>query len=265
MKCKYCGTELLEENNGQNYCNLCGAKLSNKLEKEKQKLETVDLISFRRAELNTSEVEVLKELEWQSENVFTLVEDVKTSSTMSFSVKNNHITGINLYLCSLTSLPKLIEDLKFLEYLYLSDNDIKILPESIGNLKSLKHLNLHSNKISILPESIGNLTLVNYLDLWDNDLKTLPNSIGDIISLQEANFGQNKLISLPESIGNLTSLKKLHLFNNELKDLPESILNLKALRSLDIRNNHLETKKFRTNQTEILLAELEERGVKIKR
>jgi Leucine-rich repeat (LRR) protein len=267
MKCQYCGTELPEDAPDQLYCTLCGARLTTKIEKEKpkQKEEVKKLISFRRAELNQREIDVLDELEFQTEHVFNLVEDVQSSATMSFSIANNHITGINLYWCELETLPEMIEDFTYLEYLYISDNDLKNLPQSIGNLKSLKHLNLHCNKITLLPESIGNLTLLEYLNLWGNELRTLPESIGNMVSLQKANFGSNRLVSLPESIGNLTSLKALQLFSNELQDLPESILKLKTLRILDIRNNPWKKERFGTTVLGMLLAELVKRGGKIKK
>jgi Leucine-rich repeat (LRR) protein len=267
MKCQYCGNELPEDITGQIYCKLCGARLTTKIEKEKtiQKEEVVKLSSFRKAELNQHEVEILDEFEFQSGHTFNLVEDVKSAATMSFSIENNHLTGINLYWCELKSLPEIVGDLTHLEYLYISDNDLESLPESIGNLKSLKHLNLHCNKISILPKSIGNLNSLEYLNLWGNELKTLPESIGNLVSLKKANLGNNKLTSLPESIGNWTSLKTLLLINNKLKYLPESILELKALRTLDIRNNPLKMGGLRTTITDKFLAEIEKRAGRIKK
>ena len=55
------------------------------------------------------------------------------------------------------------------------------LPDSIGNLKHLQKLNLSDNELTSLPNSIGNLKHLKTLDVSDNELSSLPQSIMDLI------------------------------------------------------------------------------------
>ncbi|HEC37115.1 hypothetical protein LCGC14_1446290 [marine sediment metagenome] len=87
---------------------------------------------------------------------------------------------INLDSCGLTSIPKPIFKLDFLESLSLDYNDIRNVPQSIDKLTSLKRLYLNSNFLKILPETIGNLLNLEILFLEENQLENLPNSFKNL-------------------------------------------------------------------------------------
>ncbi|MHA1146657.1 MAG: leucine-rich repeat domain-containing protein [Promethearchaeota archaeon] len=111
-----------------------------------------------------------------------------------FVIKNDHIIKLNLVECGIKMLPDSIDQLKYLEMLFIGGNNISKLPSSIGNLKSLKQLRMEENQIKELPESIGNLTFLEIL-----------------------HANNNKITHLPKSFFNLKSLKKLYLKNNYLE------------------------------------------------
>ncbi len=191
--------------------------------------------------LDISELDALKELEDFLGEKLNIVEEIKRDNKWGYTVRNNKITGINLRLCGITSLPESIGNFKSLELLRLDNNKLKTLPESIGDLTTLRILHLHDNKILILPKSIGNLKSLQDLFLYRNRLKTLPESIGNLKSLQYLDSSHNQLTALPESIGNLSSLEELDLSRNQLTALPESIGNLSLLQKLELRGNQLTT------------------------
>ena len=69
-----------------------------------------------------------------------------------------------------------IEELENLQFWNLYKK-ISELPESIGNLKNLQALNLSDNQLQSLPDSIGNLKNLKKIYFRDNNLRMLPWSI----------------------------------------------------------------------------------------
>lgn len=53
------------------------------------------------------------------------------------------------------SVPETIGDLKNLELLDLSNNELESIPKSIVNLKKLRVISLHGNPLKILPELLS--------------------------------------------------------------------------------------------------------------
>ncbi len=92
-------------------------------------------------------------------------------------------------------IPEQIGELKHLEELYLSGNQIQEIPESIGNLRFLKKLDLRLNKIESISDSFGKLTSLKYLNLSDNNLKEIPYSIvKKLVSLKEIGLSNNDIL-----------------------------------------------------------------------
>jgi Leucine-rich repeat (LRR) protein len=139
----------------------------------------------------------------------------------------------------ITTVPKWIEKLKYLEILNLNVNNIDLLPESIGSLSCLKDLSLWKNEIENLPSSLSNLKTLKSLNLRLNQLKELPFNIGSLKSLNELNLHDNKLKILPGSIVKLTQLERLNLSWNQLQAIPDSVKFLSNLKILDLERNEL--------------------------
>ncbi|XP_044497502.1 receptor kinase-like protein Xa21 [Mangifera indica] len=124
-------------------------------------------------------------------------------------------------------IPEAVGNLKNLEWLYLSFNDLTSSTSDLSlifpltNCKNLRHLDVDGNPLnSILPSSIGNLSV---------SLES--------IYMSESNISGN----IPKEIGNLSSLVEIQLHDNELiGSIPVAIDGLKKLQGLSLENNNLE-------------------------
>ncbi|MEM9120021.1 MAG: COR domain-containing protein [Cyanobacteria bacterium P01_F01_bin.56] len=129
--------------------------------------------------------------------------------------------------------------LKNLQSLDLSYNQLSRLLPEIGQLTHLQFLNLSSNRLSRLPPEIGQFTSLQSLAIRSNQLSRLPPEIGQLTHLQSLNLYNNQLSHLPPEIGQLTHLQSLNLYNNQLSRLPPEIIQLTSLQFLELYNNQL--------------------------
>ncbi|BFG15429.1 hypothetical protein CerSpe_017030 [Prunus speciosa] len=150
-------------------------------------------------------------------------------------VRLKSLNCFGLYGCKkLESFPEIVEKMKYLNQLDLSESAIKELPSSIGNLIGLQKLHLSESAIKELPSSIGNLIGLQTLYLFESAIKELPSSIGNLIGLQKLYLFESAIKELPSSIGNLIGLQTLYLSKSAIKELPSSIGNLIGLQKLDL-------------------------------
>jgi hypothetical protein len=120
-------------------------------------------------------------------------------------------------------------ELKNLEILTLSNNNIKWLPMSLSNLKSLKSIHLSHNKFDLFPFVLCCLQTLRFLDISSNYLYDIPCEIENLIQLESLLLFQNSLQSIPKSIGNLRNLRTLWLGSNQLLRLPAEICDIPNL------------------------------------
>ena len=140
---------------------------------------------------------------------------------------------------SFTEIPEIVFELKQLEVLLISSNQIAIIPESIGQLTNLTELDLGSNQITEIPESVGQLTNLTVLSLFINQIAIIPESIGQLTNLTELDLDSNQIAIIPESIGQLTNLTELDLAGNQIAIIPESIGQLTNLTRLNLHSNQI--------------------------
>jgi hypothetical protein len=144
----------------------------------------------------------------------------------------------------LTSFPKEILQLKNLNELWLSKNQIKEIPEEIGQLTQLQNLDLSNNQIHSLPESLKKLTYLKKLNLTKNPLENpkqvfaLITSLPKLTSL-EMNFCN--LTQLPPEISKLSKLTDLQLVGNQIQSIPTEVGLLSNLQVLLLNRNNLTT------------------------
>jgi len=172
-----------------------------------------------------------------------------TSLTITDTEENKYLPE---FIGELVSLKKLIlnfnyvssfsesimNNLKNLEYLDLSNNEITEIPENINNLENLKELYLSFNKISKVPEQIEELSQLEILDLDHNLITEFPNEITISKNLKKLIISNNKLSKFPELLKNVENIVTLDLsFNKIFDELPEYLNNFSNLEEFNIYGN----------------------------
>ncbi|RDD39046.1 Leucine-rich repeat-containing protein 28 [Trichoplax sp. H2] len=137
----------------------------------------------------------------------------------------------------LQSLPLNIGQMGSLQRLNLYRNKLHDLPSEIGQLKQLKSLNIASNQIRRLPEELGNCNKLDCLIAEYNDLIRLPNSIIMLSKLEYLSVSGNKITELPHDMSSMKALSVITIDNNQLSYLPAAIAKLQNLQYFSLRGN----------------------------
>jgi len=165
---------------------------------------------YRGTPLVSSNRAFIEELEWL---LVTPVPHVRylTRETFGFEVYRGHINTLSLYGQGLASLPETIQNLAFLQALYLDLNHLDSLPASISKLSKLVFLTLRGNFFTQLPENVCELVSLVALDVSGNQLSVLPTGIGNLKNLQVLHLNGNPVPSLPGELLHLDSLIELYI------------------------------------------------------
>jgi Leucine-rich repeat (LRR) protein len=128
--------------------------------------------TYQNTKLNPEEVKILEELE------VLLGEPIpkqKSTSDLKFGfvAKKTRVIALGLAQKKLHSLPENIGNLKNLEELFLSDNNLTKLPDSITSLGKLIRLDLWNNNFrdSSFNEKLTFLVSLHYFEIRGNDVK----------------------------------------------------------------------------------------------
>ncbi|CAH8445828.1 unnamed protein product [Dicrocoelium dendriticum] len=116
-----------------------------------------------------------------------------------------------------------LSDLRGIQVLNLSSNNLSTLPDALDQLTALRELNLCSNQIDAFPLSITRLRCLTYLNLEDNRLSSLPPDIGNLKQLVTLLLSKNPLVALPKEVVLLTKLERLTLPLENMRTPPTGI------------------------------------------
>lgn len=118
----------------------------------------------------------------------------------------------------LKSLPESFKNLKNLKILGIRMVSDSFL-QQISNLKNLEELSFSADNIQELPSDFGNLPFLRILLLSDNFLSSLPPTMASLKSLNILNLQNNQFSILPSWLACLPNLKTLSLFQNPIISL----------------------------------------------
>ncbi|MCL6272627.1 hypothetical protein M3P19_01335 [Muricauda sp. 2012CJ35-5] len=137
-------------------------------------------------------------------------------------------------------LPKEIEQLHFLEALWLGSNsklDITDSLKKLGSLRSLRHLGFGGNGIRKIPKEIKGLQKIELLWLSGNPIESLE-TLSSINSLEQMALNSCDLKGFPETLFKLNNLNALSMRNNPNLKLDWHVMSLpNKLKTLDLRGS----------------------------
>ncbi|MBD3274808.1 MAG: T9SS type A sorting domain-containing protein [Candidatus Marinimicrobia bacterium] len=164
-------------------------------------------------------------------------------------------------------LPAEVGELRFLENIDISDNNVSGSFDQFLDVTTLVNVNLNSNNISgsipvpiggatgmqtlrvknnslsgTLPAAMGNLTGLTVLDLSGNDITgSIPNAFNGLTNLDTLNLSDNNLSAkIPGALGSLPNLRYMDLSFNALPDtVPAAFKNLSSITEIRLNNNQL--------------------------
>ncbi|KAB2622994.1 TMV resistance protein N-like [Pyrus ussuriensis x Pyrus communis] len=163
----------------------------------------------------------------------------KSLSSIPKSIcKLKYLEVLNLSGCSkLENFPEILEPMEDLKSLNLSGTAIKELHSSIEFLPALNILKLHyCKRLSSIPKSICKLKYLEELDLSScSKLENFPDILEPMKHLESLNLSGTSVQELHSSVEFLHALKILELHGcKRLSSIPKSICKLKYLEVLDL-------------------------------
>ena len=114
-----------------------------------------------------------------------------------------------------TSCQSSIGNLNNLVTLNVASNALNGFPQTIANLKWLNHLDASMNNISHI-ESLCQLARLHDLFLLGNKLCEVPSCIGQLSQLKRFSAASNVIRDIPSSIGDARGLRDLYFDGNEI-------------------------------------------------
>lgn len=149
--------------------------------------------------------------------------------------KKTNIRGLTLE--NTQDIPLRIGDFIKLEFLNISDNNLKKVPLSIILLFNLKIMKATCNPFGF-PFELSFLVNLTYLELnWCNIID-IPPEIANLKNLIVIYLNHNFIPYLPVEMNNMR-LRAIHLYSNKLMNLPSCVKDMKQLQFLDIRKNEV--------------------------
>jgi len=131
-------------------------------------------------------------------------------------------------------------DLKMLEHLHVSFNELHAIPSKISQLVNLRSLTANDNNLEKLPLSFGKLAALEELILSQNQFSKIPKAVFDLASLQSLEMN-----AIPAS-GSFWRrghypVNNAKVYKGHLQEIPRDILRLEKLSALHVKEQPIET------------------------
>lgn len=159
------------------------------------------------------------------------------------TIKDIPIEFLNFQHNEVSSIPASIKELTSLEDFNLSNNHLNGFDhfEFLSQIKHLNSLWLTNNELVVFPESLGRLEQLRNLYIEHNSLTNIPKAIIGMKKVWVIHAGHNLFSELPTNFGKMKGLILVHINNCQISTIPE-IYNKKrdySMLGLIIDNNKL--------------------------
>ncbi|GIY22240.1 carboxypeptidase N subunit 2 [Caerostris darwini] len=202
-------------------------------------------------DLNYKPVSVLKLVHCEARTVpktiFSRVFISKIVSSCPFDViENDALSSIqslyelNLQFTAFSTIPKAINNLKYLKHLFITDGKLTQIDPELQNMASLQSIKLARNHIRQVSSKAFSRTLnVKVIDLSHNELIHLhPGTFNECAGLKKINLQKNSLTSV-DSLFNVYSLLDINLRDNNLESIDDAFQHDLRLEILNLGMNPL--------------------------
>ncbi|XP_019639077.1 PREDICTED: malignant fibrous histiocytoma-amplified sequence 1 homolog [Branchiostoma belcheri] len=155
------------------------------------------------------------------------------------------IRSLKISNCQLASIPRSLANLKDLEILDLSRNNLTTLPaRPIRSLPCLKSLNISHNKITVIRDVVKKLQALQHLDVSYNAVGEIPYEILEMENLEFFSCSHNKIArwldpSNGERKASTCHLASLNMSSNLLAEVPQNVKELKNLSVVNLSDNKI--------------------------
>lgn len=124
---------------------------------------------------------------------------------------------------SIRRVPKGLESLTHLQYLFLNHNSLEKLSKRVFELENLRTLSVCGNHLQAIPDSFERLTGLADLDLSNNLLSYLPGSLTALRNLVHLRVSHNRLEDLVDLFQEMESMQSFDVSDNQIKAVPDSL------------------------------------------
>ncbi len=170
--------------------------------------------------INNNQLTTLPESFGQLTQLRTLfINNNQLTALPKLLTKNLSVLGFGKI--ALGELPVSLRNLTQLKKLFIWETQLTTIPDWIGELRTLQFLDFSGNDICNIPESLAKLKQLETLVIGDtnsggNPLERIPEWIGHLPKLSDLQLCNCRLTDLPTSLAQLKPLKELELDDNPL-------------------------------------------------
>jgi Leucine-rich repeat (LRR) protein len=188
--------------------------------------------------------------------------------------KMKHLRLLQLSYNHIAEIPENINEIQFLEELYIGDNGIKSIPDTVANLDQLRLLSVQPgypsgvklrepNQFSEFPTALLRMKGLRELAIARASITGFPKGItSELVALEKLDISKNPITALPGWLFPGSKMRNLVASHTSIRALPGCVTRWKHLEGLDLSFSNLEVLPEAIGQCK-KLRELRVRGSKI--